>query len=202
MRRRKRSFRNCWIAIRASPGGAATRCASRAMVPGRGSHRPEEQPDPGVGANRQPAGGTEGPRLCLGLCVWCGLPVGGQSGGADHADLQYPRDEPSSPRDQQPSRRRCPCRGDLGSCWLAQEPRHWWCRAISLCWSCRPIARSSIRSSGFGTICAAIGSPTRCFPAWRTSWMPARSAWNRFANNHGLVRSLCAVAWAPALPAL
>jgi DDE superfamily endonuclease len=27
-------------------------------------------------------------------------------------------------------------------------------------------------------------------------------AWNRFANNHALVRSLCAVAWAPALPAL
>src|SRR6266403_1378194 len=35
-------------------------------------------------------------------------------------------------------------------------------------------ARSSIRSSGFGTICAVTGSPTRCFPAWRTSWMPAR----------------------------
>ena len=27
-------------------------------------------------------------------------------------------------------------------------------------------------------------------------------AWNRFANNPGLVRSLCAVAWAPASPAL
>src|SRR2546423_11307269 len=27
-------------------------------------------------------------------------------------------------------------------------------------------------------------------------------AWNRFANNHGLVRSLCAVAWAAASPAL
>jgi hypothetical protein len=26
---------------------------------------------------------------------WCGLPVGGQSSGADHADLQYRRDEPS-----------------------------------------------------------------------------------------------------------
>ena len=26
-------------------------------------------------------------------------------------------------------------------------------------------------------------------------------AWNRFANNHGLVRSLCAVAWATASPA-
>src|ERR1700755_2781859 len=73
MRRRKRSFRNSWIAIRASPDGATTRCASRGVVPGRGSHRPEEQPDPGVGGNRQAGGGTEGPRLCLGLCVWCGL---------------------------------------------------------------------------------------------------------------------------------
>src|SRR5271163_2014738 len=27
-------------------------------------------------------------------------------------------------------------------------------------------------------------------------------AWNRFANHHGLVRSLCAVAWAPASPTL
>ena len=27
-------------------------------------------------------------------------------------------------------------------------------------------------------------------------------AWNRFATDHGLIRSLCAVAWAPALPAL
>jgi len=28
------------------------------------------------------------------------------------------------------------------------------------------------------------------------------TAWNRFANNHGLIRSLCAVAWAPRQPAL
>jgi hypothetical protein len=27
------------------------------------------------------------------------------------------------------------------------------------------------------------------------------TAWNRFATNHGLIRSLCAVAWAPASPA-
>jgi hypothetical protein len=57
-------------------------------------------------------------------------------------------------------------------------------------------ARSSIRSSGFGTICAAIGSPTRCFSAWRTSWMPARrpgtgspptTAWSaRSARSPGL----------------
>src|SRR6267378_4201316 len=50
----------------------------------------------------------------------------------------------------------------------------WGCPAISPCWSCRLTARSSIRSSGFGTICAATGSPTRYFVAWRTSWTPAR----------------------------
>ena len=27
------------------------------------------------------------------------------------------------------------------------------------------------------------------------------AAWNRFATNHGLIHSLCAVAWAPASPA-
>jgi hypothetical protein len=27
-------------------------------------------------------------------------------------------------------------------------------------------------------------------------------AWNRFATNHDLIRSLCAVSWAPALPSL
>src|SRR6202041_2398281 len=39
---------------RASPGDASTRYASRGVVSGRGSDRSEEQPDPGVGANRQP----------------------------------------------------------------------------------------------------------------------------------------------------
>src|SRR5438445_460429 len=67
--------------------------------------------------------------------------------------------------------------------WLAPRPRHAgadaagkrsWCLVLSRCWSCRRTARSSIRSSGFGTICAAIGSPIRYFPAWRRSWMHAR----------------------------
>src|SRR5712672_510470 len=49
-----------------------------------------------------------------------------------------------------------------------------WRPAISLCWRCRPTARSSIQWSGFGTICAATGSTTRCFVAWPTSWTPAR----------------------------
>src|SRR5271167_2244640 len=80
-----------------------------------------------------------------------------------------------------------------------------WCPAISRCWRCRRTARSSIRPSGFGTICAVTGSPTRCFPAWRTSWRPARwpgtglpttTAWSaRSARSPGLrLRPLCRAA--------
>ena len=201
MRRRKRRFRNTWIAIRASPGGASTRCASRGVVSGRGAHRPEEHSDPGVGANRQPAGSTQGSRLRLGLYVWCGLPIGGQSGGADHADLRYRRYEPSSQRDQQPGRRRCPCRGDPRSCPLAPKP--------------------GARGPGNITLLELPPYSPELNPVeqiWhylRNHWLAnsvsisladiidaCEMAWNRFVTTHGLIRSLCAVAWAPASPAL
>jgi hypothetical protein len=48
--RRKRSFRNSWIAIRESSDGVSTRHASRGVVRRRGSDRSEQQPDPEVGA--------------------------------------------------------------------------------------------------------------------------------------------------------
>jgi hypothetical protein len=40
------------------------------------------------------------------------------------------------------------------------------------------------------------------FPSLANIMDVSEMAWNRFANNHGLVRSLCAVAWAPAPLAL
>jgi len=40
------------------------------------------------------------------------------------------------------------------------------------------------------------------FPSLADIMDASERAWNRFANNHTLVRSLCAVAWAPAQPAL
>ena len=40
------------------------------------------------------------------------------------------------------------------------------------------------------------------FPSLADIMDASERAWNRFANNHTLVRSLCAVAWAPAPPAL
>src|SRR5271165_3698586 len=40
------------------------------------------------------------------------------------------------------------------------------------------------------------------FPSLADILDACEMAWNRFATNHGLVRSLCAVAWAPASSAL
>ena len=40
------------------------------------------------------------------------------------------------------------------------------------------------------------------FPSLMDIMDACETAWNGFANNHGLVRSLCAVAWAPASLAL
>jgi hypothetical protein len=45
-----------------------------------------------------------------------------QSGAADHAALQYLRHESPPQRDQQPRRRRHPCRGDPRWGWLASKP--------------------------------------------------------------------------------
>lgn len=38
------------------------------------------------------------------------------------------------------------------------------------------------------------------FPSLADIMDACETAWNRFAADHGLIRSLCAVAWAPALP--
>jgi len=63
MRRRRQSFRNSWIAIRASRGDASARCARSRYGFRTRLALPEEQLDPGMGANRQPAGGAKRSRL-------------------------------------------------------------------------------------------------------------------------------------------
>jgi len=68
----------------------------------------KKQPDPGVGTNRQSAAAPKDLGFASAYVFGRGLPIGGQSGRVDHADLQYRRDDPSSPRDQQPSRQRWP----------------------------------------------------------------------------------------------
>src|SRR6516162_3242878 len=196
MRRRRRSFRNTWIAIRASPGGTSARHASRDVVSGRGAGRSEEHSDPGVGANRQPAGSAEGSRLRLGLSVWCSLPVAGQSGGADHAGLRYRRHEPSSQRDQQPGRCSCPCRGD--------PHRAGWHRSQGL------VIPANIALLELPPYSPELNPVERIWHYLRSHWLAntvfisladvidaCEMAWNRFATNHRLIRSLCAIAWAP-----
>ncbi len=108
------------------------------MVSGRGSHRPEKQPDPGVGANRQPTGRAKGSRLRFGLCVWCGLPCGGQSlprrrpGAAAlimpicntvamNHHLGEISGQVAAPRFREG--RLCPCRGHPRRGGLASQPR-------------------------------------------------------------------------------
>ena len=215
MRRRKRRFRNCWIAIRASPGGASARYASRGMVSGRGSHRPEKQPDPGVGANRQPTGRAKGSRLRFGLCVWCGLPCGGQSlprrrpGAAAlimpicntvamNHHLGEISGQVAAPRFREG--RLCPCRGDPRSCRLAPQPGSRGARQYHFAGAAavQPGAQSGRAD---WALSAQHWLANSVFINLADLMDACEMAWNRFAANHGLIRSLCAVAWVPALPA-
>jgi hypothetical protein len=50
--------------------------------------------------------------------------------------------------------------------------------------------------------CAATGLANSVFRSLADIMDACEMAWNRFATNGGLIRSLCAVAWVPALPAL
>ena len=167
------------------------------MVSGRGSHRPKEQPDPSVGANRQPTGGTQGPRLRLGLCIWCGLPVAGQGGGADHADLQYRRDEPSL----------CEISSQVAA------DAHAVVILDGASWhnSHGLVVPSNITLLALPPYSPELNPVERIWHYLRSHWLAnsvfrsladimdaCEMAWNRFATNTGLVRSLCAVAWAPA----
>ena len=158
----------------------------------------------------------QGPRLRLGLCVWCGLPSGGQSGGADHAGLQYPRHEPSPQRDQQPSHhprfregRLCPWRSDPRSCWLAPQPRARGPRQHHLVGAAAPgLRRGRLYSPQLNPVervwhyLRSHLAANSVFPSLADLMDACEMAWNRFATDHGLIRSLCALAWAPASPAL
>src|SRR4051794_21256037 len=199
MRRRKRSFRNCWIAIRASPGGAATRYASRGVVPGRGSYRPEEQPDPGVGANRQPAGGAKGSRLRLGLFIGAVCPSEGKAAAlimpiCNTAAMNHPLSEISSQ-----------VAADAHAVVILDGAG--WHRSQGL------VVPANITLLELPPYSPELNPVERIWHYLRSHWLAnsvfpsladimdaSEMAWNRFVNNPSLVRSLCAVAWAPAPP--
>src|ERR1700739_4364523 len=201
MRRRKRSFRNTWIAIRASPGGASTRHASRGVVSGRGAHRSEEHSDPGMGANRQPAGSPQGPRLRLGYVVGAVCPVEGKAAAlimpvCNTAAMNHHLSEISS-------------QVAAGAHAVVILDRAGWHRSQGL------VVPGNITLLELPPYSPELNPVERIWHYLRSHWLAnsvfisladimdaCEMAWNRFATNHDLIRSLCAVAWAPASPAL
>jgi len=200
MRRRKRSFRNCWIAIRASPGGASTRQASRDLVSGRGSHRPKEHSDPGVGANRQPAGSAKGSRFRLGLLVGAVCPLHGKAAAlimpvCNTAAMNHHLAEISSQ-----------VAADAHAVVILD--RAGWHRSRGL------VVPGNITLLELPPYSPELNPVERVWHHLRSHWLAnslfasladimnaCEIAWNQFATNHGLIRSLCAVAWIPASPA-
>ena len=172
------------------------------MVSGRGAHRPEEQPDPGVGANRQPAGGTKGPRLRLGLCVWCGLPVAGQS---------LPRRRPGAAALIMPICNTVAMNHHL--CEISSQvaaDAHAVVILDGASWhkSHGLMAPSNITLLALPPYSPQLNPVERVWHYLRSHWLAnsvfpsladimdaCETAWNRFATDHGLIRSLCAVGW-------
>jgi hypothetical protein len=178
------------------------------MVSGRGARRSEEHADPGVGANRQPAGSTQGSRLRLGLCIWCGLPVGGQkpalakAGAAalimpicNTAAMNHHLSEISS-------------QVAVDAHAVVILDRAGWHRSQGL------VVPANITLLELPPYSPELNPVERIWHYLRSHWLAntvfisladvmdaCEMAWNRFATNHGLIRSLCAVAWAPAAPA-
>jgi hypothetical protein len=156
-----------------------------------------------MGTNRQPADGTEGSRLRLDLFVWCGLPGAGQSRSTDHADLQYRRDEPSSLRDQQPSRPPAFARAGFAHAAVILD-RAGWHRSQGL------VVPGNITLLELPPYSPELNPVARIWHYLRSHWLAnsvfasladimdaCETAWNRFAADHALIRSLCAVGWAP-----
>src|SRR5881392_578526 len=200
MRRRKRSFRNSWIAIRASPDGATTRCASRGVVPGRGSHRPEEQPDPGVGANRQPAApkdlGFVSAYVFGAVCPSEGKAAALIMPICNTLAMNHHLREISSQ-----------IASDAHAVVILD--RAGWHRSQGL------VVPDNITLLELPPYSPELNPVERIWHYLRSHWLAnsvfpsladimdaSERAWNRFANNHTLVRSLCAVAWVPASPTL
>ena len=96
--------------------------------------------------------------------------------------------------------RLCPCRGDPRSCRVAPKPGL--------------VVPGNITLLELPPYSPELNPVERIWHYLRSHWLAnsvfisladimdaCEMAWNRFATNHGLIRSLCAVAWAPASPA-
>src|SRR5690349_15474434 len=201
MRRRRQSFRNSWIAIRASPGGATTRYASRGMVLGRGSHRPEEQLDPGVGATGSRPVAPKDLGFASAYVFGAVCPVEGKAAAlimpvCNTAAMNHHLSEISS-------------QVAAGAHAVVILDRAGWHRSQGL------VVPGNITLLELPPYSPELNPVERIWHYLRSHWLAnsvfisladimdaCEMAWNRFATNHGLIRSLCAVAWAPASLAL
>src|SRR6516164_9072996 len=195
MRRRKRSFRNTWIAIRASPGGASARHASRGVVSGRGAGRSEEHSDPGVGANRQPAGCASA-YLFGAVCPSQGKAAALIMPVCNTAAMNHHLSEISS---QVAAHAHA----------VVILDRAGWHRSQGL------VIPVNVTLLELPPYSPELNPVERIWHYLRSHWLAntvfisladimdaCEMAWNRFATNHRLIRSLCAVPWAPASPIL
>jgi hypothetical protein len=201
MGRRKRRFRNSWIAIRASPRRASTRHASRGVVSGRGSHRPEKQPDPSVGANWQPAGRAEGPGFASAYVFGAVCPSEGKAAAlimpiCNTAAMNHHLSEISSQ-----------VAADAHAVVILDGAG--WHRSQGL------VVPGNVTLLELPPYSPELNPVERIWHYLRSHWLAnsvfrsladimdaCETAWNRFAADHGVIRSLCAVAWAPASPVL
>jgi DDE superfamily endonuclease len=171
------------------------------MVSGRGSHRPEEQLDPGVGANRQSAGGTKGPRLRLGLWFGAVCPSEGKAAAlimpiCNTAAMNHHLCEISRQ-----------VAADAHAVVILDGAS--WHKSHGL------VVPSNITLLALPPYSPELNPVERIWHYLRRHWLAnsvfrslvdimdaCEMAWNRFATNNGLVRSLCAVAWVSASSAL
>src|SRR5467141_1135400 len=197
MRRRKRRFRNSRITIRASPGGATTRCTSRGVVSGRGAHRPEEQPDPGWGqTGRRPAAPKD--LGCASAYVFGAVcPLEGKAAAlimpiCNTAAMNHHLCEISSQ-----------VAADVHAVVILDGAS--WHKSHGL------VTPSNITLLALPPYSPELNPVERIWHYLRSHWLAnsvfrsladvmdaCETAWNRFAADHALIRSLCAVAWAPA----
>src|SRR5437764_835463 len=201
MRRRKRSFRNSWIAIRASPDGTTTRCASRGVVPGRGSHRPEEQPDPGVGQTGSRPAAPKDLGFVSAYVFGAVCPSEGKAAAlimpiCNTLAMNHHLREISSQ-----------VASDAHAVVILD--RAGWHRSQGL------VVPDNITLLELPPYSPELNPVERIWHYLRSHWLAnsvfpsladiidaSAMAWHRLANNHALVRALCAVASPPAPPAL
>jgi len=201
MRRRKWSFRNCWIAIRASPGGASTRCTSRGVVSGRGAHRSEEHSDPGMGQTGSRPTAPKDLGFASAYLFGAVCPPEGKAAAlimpiCNTAAMNHHLSEISSQ-----------VAADAHAVVILD--RAGWHRSRGL------VVPGNITLLELPPYSPELNPVERIWHYLRSHWLAnsvfvsladimdaCEMAWNRFATNHGLIRSLCAVPWVPASPVL